>query len=185
MLSKHWDFFLIVSCFHLPVIEHSLLLSLRTQLIDHFLESLLALSPNTHVKLISLCYTLLVPDPFCSSYLNTFFCGGMISICHSHLTWHLLKSGVVGLPWWSSAEEFVCQCKGHGFHPWFRKTPLAMDKQSWCATTTEPALQSQCSAAREASAIGSLRTTSREEHPFTAIGKAYRQQWRPSAAINK
>ena len=31
-----------------------------------------------------------------------------------------------GLPWWFSGKESTYQFKGHGFHPWARKTPRAM-----------------------------------------------------------
>ena len=32
----------------------------------------------------------------------------------------------------------TCQCRGHGFDPWSRKIPYAMEQISPCATTTEP-----------------------------------------------
>ena len=30
---------------------------------------------------------------------------------------------VVGVPWWLSVKESVCQCKKHGFDPWSGKIP--------------------------------------------------------------
>ena len=30
----------------------------------------------------------------------------------------------MGLPWWLSGKEYVCQCKRCGFDPWVRKIPL-------------------------------------------------------------
>ena len=47
-----------------------------------------------------------------------------------------------GLPWWRSGWESTCQCRGHGFKSWSRKTPHAVEQLSLCATTTEPALYS-------------------------------------------
>ena len=32
----------------------------------------------------------------------------------------------LGLLWWSSSWEYFCQCRGHGFDPWFGKIPHAM-----------------------------------------------------------
>ena len=45
-----------------------------------------------------------------------------------------------GLPWWSSSWESACQYWGHGFDPWSRKIPQAVEQLNPCATTTEPAL---------------------------------------------
>ena len=36
-----------------------------------------------------------------------------------------LKSG---LPWWSRAKGFACQCRGHGSDPWSGKTPHAVEQ---------------------------------------------------------
>ena len=35
-------------------------------------------------------------------------------------------------------KESTCQCRGHGFKPWSRKIPHAVEQLSPCATTTEP-----------------------------------------------
>ena len=39
----------------------------------------------------------------------------------------------------SSGKESTCQNRGHEFDPWSWKIPRAMEQQSPCATTTEPA----------------------------------------------
>ena len=44
-----------------------------------------------------------------------------------------------GLPWWCSGWESACQCRGHGFEPWFGKIPHAAEQLGPWATTTEPA----------------------------------------------
>ena len=33
-----------------------------------------------------------------------------------------------GLPWWLSDKESSCQCRRHGFNPWSRKIPHAMEQ---------------------------------------------------------
>ena len=43
-------------------------------------------------------------------------------------------------PWWLSSEASACQCRRHGFNPWFRKTPDA-EKQ----LSLEPQPLSLCS----------------------------------------
>ena len=45
-----------------------------------------------------------------------------------------------GLPWWLSGKESTCQCRRHGFNPWSRKIPRAMEQLSPCVTTIEPVL---------------------------------------------
>ena len=49
-----------------------------------------------------------------------------------------LKYLCLGLPWWCSGWESAYQCRGHGFEPWFGKTPHAAEQLSLCVTTTEP-----------------------------------------------
>ena len=44
-----------------------------------------------------------------------------------------------GLPWWHSGWESACQCRGHGFKPWFWKIPHAVEWLGLWATITEPA----------------------------------------------
>ena len=45
-----------------------------------------------------------------------------------------------GLPWWFRGKESACQCRRHGFDPWFRKILHAVEQLSSRATTTEPVL---------------------------------------------
>ena len=52
----------------------------------------------------------------------------------------LKKDWTRGFPGGAVVQESACQCRGHGFDPWSRKIPHAMEQLSPCATTTEPAL---------------------------------------------
>ena len=36
----------------------------------------------------------------------------------------LIKIESKGLPWWSSDQEFACQCRGCRFNPWSGKTHI-------------------------------------------------------------
>ena len=54
-----------------------------------------------------------------------------------------------GLPWWSSGQESARQCSWHKFDPWYGKTPHAREQRNPCATPTEPAAYSPCSATWE------------------------------------
>ena len=45
---------------------------------------------------------------------------------------------ILGLPWWSRGEEFVCQCRGHGFNPWSGKIPYGTGQISLCIVTLSP-----------------------------------------------
>ena len=51
----------------------------------------------------------------------------------------VVKKIIIGLPWWRSGWESVCQCRGHGFEPWSGKIPHATEQLGPWATTTEPA----------------------------------------------
>jgi len=46
----------------------------------------------------------------------------------------------VGLPWWLSGKETVCQCRRYGFNPWLRKIPYVMGQLNPYTMTTEPVL---------------------------------------------
>ena len=63
-----------------------------------------------------------------------------------------------GLSWWLSGKESACQFRRHRFNPWSRKIPHATDQ-----LTHVPQLLSLCSGAREATAMKSLLTTTREK----------------------
>ena len=52
---------------------------------------------------------------------------------------YTLRKGGPGLPWWRSGCESACQCRGHGFEPWFGKIPHAAEQLGPWATNTEPA----------------------------------------------
>ena len=54
------------------------------------------------------------------------------------------KKKKTGLPWCLSGKESVCQCRRHGFDPWYGKIPHAVKQLSPWATT-----MSLCSRARE------------------------------------
>ena len=51
----------------------------------------------------------------------------------------VIKMWETGLPWWHSGWESACQCRAHGFEPWFGKIPHAAEQLGPWATTTEPA----------------------------------------------
>ena len=48
-----------------------------------------------------------------------------------------------GHPWQCSGWQSACQCRGHGFDPWSRKTPHATGHLSPCATIPEPVLHNK------------------------------------------
>ena len=54
-----------------------------------------------------------------------------------------IQKSIVGLPWWLSGKESVCQCRRHEFGPWL-KIPRAVGPLSLCAT-----LLNLCSRAQE------------------------------------
>ena len=66
-----------------------------------------------------------------------------------------VESHSLTLPWWSSDTESTCQCMGHRFDPWSGRIPRALEQQSLSNTSTEPVLQSVCSATRGATAVRS------------------------------
>ena len=47
---------------------------------------------------------------------------------------------IIGLPWWLSSEEYICQCRRHRFDPWCRKIPHASEELSPCGPTIEHVL---------------------------------------------
>ena len=103
-----------------------------------------------------------------------------------------------GLPWWLSGKESACHWKRHGFNPWSRKIPHAVEELSPCITTMEPMLWSpgtaaietvhrpgSCSARREATVMRGPRAATTEKTPLTTTRKKPVWQWRPSTAKNK
>ena len=51
------------------------------------------------------------------------------------------KEIVSGLPWWLSGKESIYQSRRHGFDPWSRRTPHAVEQLSPCATALEPGIR--------------------------------------------
>ena len=64
----------------------------------------------------------------------------LLLIPMKHLNWTLLETLRTGLPWWLSGEDSAGQCRRHGFDPWSRKIPHAVEQLSPCAKTIEPVL---------------------------------------------
>ena len=50
------------------------------------------------------------------------------------------KNIFLGLPWWLSGGEFICQCRRHGYDLRSRRIPHATEQRSPSATTIEPVL---------------------------------------------
>ena len=48
-----------------------------------------------------------------------------------------LRICLAGLPRWFSGKESACHRRRHGFDPWYRKIPHAMEQLRSCATTIE------------------------------------------------
>ena len=49
----------------------------------------------------------------------------------------------LGVPWWLSGKESICQCRRHGLDPWSGKIPHATEQLSPCTTTTACTLEPQ------------------------------------------
>ena len=110
--------------------------------------------------------------------------------------WTLPRPGIklvsLGLPWWLSGKESTCQLRRHGFHPWFRKIPQAMEQLSTCATTIEPALYSPGATTTRAPAPQQEQpprwkawASQPDSSPLSATREKPVQQRRPSTAKNK
>ena len=61
----------------------------------------------------------------------------MKNLIHGYLS---LKNHDMGLPWWFSGKESACQCRRHGFDPWFGEISHAKEQLILCSTITEPVL---------------------------------------------
>ena len=77
------------------------------------------------------------------SHFKSHYFGVKHSISFSILNKQFIKA-YTGLAWWHSRWESACQCRQHGFNPWSRKIPHAVDQLSPCPTTAEPTLYSLC-----------------------------------------
>ena len=110
-----------------------------------------------------------------------------------HLPTHkYIKNTSTGLSWWHGGCESACQCGGRGFGPWSGRIPHAAEQLGPCATTAGPTLWSpwataveplcrscwgprawsQCSAAREATAMRSLHTATKSGPHSTQLEKS-------------
>ena len=79
-----------------------------------------------------------------------------------------------GVPWWSSAQESACQCRGHRFDPWSWKILHAIEQLSPCVTTTKSVgLRVLCSITREA-------TTTRITYITTRVAPTCGYQRKPT-----
>ena len=75
-------------------------------------------------------FTLYIIKKFCFLFsvspLNySLFCRTMLKSRCRWITQYIIH----GLPWWSSAWESACQCRGHRFDPWSGKVPH--EKWKW------------------------------------------------------
>ena len=91
----------------------------------------------------------------------------------------------LGVSWWLSGKVSACQCRRHGFDPWSRKIPHALEKLSLPTTTIEPVLWRRCSSRKEVTATRRLWIAARESPPLTASREKPEQQRRPSRDRNK
>ena len=87
-----------------------------------------------------------------------------------------ILESLIGLPWWSTGPESICQGKGHRFYPCFRKISHSTGQLSLCPTTMNPS-----SATREATAMRSRKVVS----TLHQLEKAHVQQQRRDTAKSK
>ena len=69
-----------------------------------------------------------------------------------------ILESLIGLPWWATGPESICQCKGHGFDPCSGKISHSMGQLGLCTTTAEqksesglhspPTRESSCAATK-------------------------------------
>ena len=76
-----------------------------------------------------------------------------------------------GLGYPDGPMVYALQWKGHWFDPWSGKISHVLGQLSQCAKTTEPMSQSPCSATKEATAMRSLSSETRE-WPLLPIGES-------------
>ena len=83
------------------------------------------------------CCTRIFSIPFHSKMLVSMYHINFVAPwigCSTQPIWKTLDSTIVGLPWWLSCKEYVCQCrrlKKHRFDPWVREIPW---KRKWQPT---------------------------------------------------
>ena len=91
-----------------------------------------------------------------------------------------MKNEIKGLLWWLSGKEPTCQCRRCRFNPWSRKTSHAVKQLSPWATSTEPMCCSYWSPCilepmlhpREATAVKSPSTATREQSHSQQLEKS-------------
>ena len=62
---------------------------------------------------------------------------GSQRVGHDWATFTFTKKLTMGLPWWLSGKESICQCRRHGFNPWSRNILLASGQWSLCSRARE------------------------------------------------
>ena len=77
-----------------------------------------------------------------------------------------------------------CQCRWHGFSPWSRKIPHAVEQLSPCITANEPTSREAISI-REAPEVRRPHTSGKSSPCSLRPEKAHMQQLRPSKGKNK
>ena len=87
-----------------------------------------------------------------------------------------LETQSTWVPWWCSSKESTCQSRGHRFDPWSGNIPHATGQLIPRAPTPEARVPWKLCSTREATAMRSPPTTTREK---------LEQQRRPSTAKNK
>ena len=105
-------------------------------------------------------------------------------VCSYLIKFLLLKTDAEGLPWWRRGWESACQCRGHGFEPWFGRIPHAAEQVGPWATTTEPARLEPVLPTREAAIVRGPRTAMKSGPRSPQLEKALAQKLRPNTAKN-
>ena len=91
----------------------------------------------------------------------------------------------MGLPGCLSGKESACQRRRHGFYPWVETIPRAREQLSLCATTIELVLDRPCSATKQAPAMRSLHTATRQQLLRATTREKPEQQQDPAQPPNK
>lgn len=87
--------------------------------------------------------------------------------------------------WWYSGYKSAYRRRGLRFDPGSGKIPHAVEQLNPCATTIEPALQSLCFTAREATAMRNPCISTKSSPHLVQIEKARVHQQRPSVTKKK
>ena len=107
----------------------------------------------------------------------------------SHLsTAKWLEDKLSGFPRGQSGWESSCQCRGHRFDPWCKKTPLAVEQLSPCTTTTKASWHnwgSPCTLELMLHGNEKPYTMTKSSSQSPQLEQTLTWQQRPSAAKNK